>query len=180
MVDKVEGDLVGLVESAEVDRRERPVPSKLASRKAEAPERKPGRDVARRGPWSAGRARGLDFCCGLKRAHITHLFGNPTVKGSALRGHHNLRGGGRCQAARPGADGASARRRRPRPPEAAARNRCHSRAAWASGQGWRRRSWGGWSSHASNAAARQRVRRPSPRPRGRPRSRRCSGPREPR
>ena len=39
--------------------------------------------------------------------------------------------------------------------------------AWASGQGWRRRSWGGWSSQASNAAARQRVRRPSPRPRGR-------------
>ena len=31
-----------------------------------------------------------------------------------------------------------------------------------------------------NAAARQRVRRPSPRPRGRPRSRRCSGSREPR
>ena len=32
----------------------------------------------------------------------------------------------------------------------------------------------------SRAAARQRVRRPSPRPRGRPRSRLCSGPREPR
>ena len=61
-------------------------------------------------------------------------------------------------------------------PEAAARNRCRSRAAWASGQGWRRRSWGGWSSQASNAAARQRVRRPSPRPRDRPRSRRCSRP----
>ena len=43
-----------------------------------------------------------------------------------------------------------------------------------------RRSWGGWSSQASNAAARQRIRRPSPRPRGRPRSRRCSGSREPR
>ena len=56
---------------------------------------------------------------------------------------------------RPGADGASAMRRRPRPPEAAARNRCRSRAAWASGQDRRRRSWGGWSSQASNAAARQ-------------------------
>ena len=52
-------------------------------------------------------------------------------------------------------------------PEAAARNRCRSRAAWTSGRGWRRRSWGGWSSQASNAAARQRVRRPSPRPRDR-------------
>ena len=48
------------------------------------------------------------------------------------------------------------------PPEAAARNRCRSRAAWASGQGWRRRSWGGWSNEASNAAARQRVRRAKP------------------
>ena len=79
-----------------------------------------------------------------------------------------------------GADGASAMRRRPRAgghgPEAAARNRCRSRAAWTSGRGWRRRSWGGWSSQASNAAARQRVRRPSPRPRDRPRSRRCSRP----
>ena len=56
------------------------------------------------------------------------------------------------------------------------RNRCRSRAAWTSGRGWRRRSWGGWSSQASNAAARQRVRRPSPRPRDRPRSRRCSRP----
>ena len=53
-------------------------------------------------------------------------------------------------ASRTGADGASAMRRRPRPPEAAAWNRCRSRAAGASGQDRWRRSWGGWSSQASN------------------------------
>ena len=86
-------------------------------------------------------------------------------------------GGGRCVRHATAATG----RRRRRGTRSAARRtsanaRCRSRAAWASGLGWRRRSWGGWSSQASNAAARQRVRRPSPRPRDRPRSRRCSGP----
>ena len=75
-------------------------------------------------------------------------------------------GGGRCVRHATAATG-----RRRRRGTGAARG-----AAWASGLGWRRRSWGGWSSQASNAAARQRVRRPSPRPRDRPRSRRCSGP----
>ena len=88
------------------------------------------------------------------------------------------RGGPRALARRPdlalaGADGASATALQPRPhlwttlpapawgrtvrlpcdgghgpPEAAERNRCRSRAAWASGQGWRRRSWGGWSNES--------------------------------
>ena len=47
-----------------------------------------------------------------------------------------------------------------------------------SGQGWRRRSCGGWSSQASNAAARQHVRQ-ARRPRDRPRSRLPGAVREP-
>ena len=98
-------------------------------------------------------------------------------------------GGGRCVRHATAATG-----RRRRRGTGAARG-----AAWASGQGWRRRSWGGWSSQASNAAARQRVRRrgggrgaagrarrrtrppvsvsdgQARGPRDRPRSRRCSG-----
>ena len=76
----------------------------------------------------------------------------------------------------PGADAASAMRRRPRA-GAAGRNRCRSRA----GLGGAARAGGGGPWAAGRARRRTRppvsvVRRPSPWPRDRPRSRRCSGP----
>ena len=109
-------------------------------------------NAARAPAASATRSLSLDlwhFICGKpvwSRRRGTRGGGRRVCHGAAATSapvdHASRTGWGRT--ARPPCDGGHG-------PEAAARNRCRSRAAWASGLGWRRRSWGGWSSQASNA-----------------------------